>query len=117
MSRINTNVSSLLAQRILGQNNQQLTKSLERLSTGLSINRGADNPAGLIASELLAVFLELFPRDIRGKAVFDQHAAFFQWNPYDAGGATSRDPFTGIMISIAIPIRARIRRMMEHVEQ
>ncbi len=53
MSRINTNVSSLLAQRILGQNNQTLTKSLERLSTGLAINRGADNPAGLIASETL----------------------------------------------------------------
>jgi len=53
MSRINTNVSSLLAQRILGQNNQVLTQSLERLSTGLSINRGADNPAGLIASENL----------------------------------------------------------------
>jgi flagellin len=53
MSRINTNVSSLLAQRILGQNNQSLTKSLERLSTGLAINRGADNPAGLIASENL----------------------------------------------------------------
>lgn len=53
MSRINTNVSSLLAQRILGQNNQGLVKSLERLSTGLSINRGADNPAGLIASENL----------------------------------------------------------------
>ena len=53
MSRINTNVSSLLAQRILGQNNQTLTKSLERLSTGLSVNRGADNPAGLIASENL----------------------------------------------------------------
>ncbi len=53
MSRINTNVSSLLAQRILGQNNQSLTKSLERLSTGFAINRGADNPAGLIASENL----------------------------------------------------------------
>ena len=53
MSRINTNVSSLLAQRILGQNNQTLTRSLERLSTGLAINRGADNPAGLIASENL----------------------------------------------------------------
>ncbi len=53
MSRINTNVSSLLAQRVLGQQNRTLTKSLERLSTGLSINRGADNPAGLIASENL----------------------------------------------------------------
>ncbi|MAE60483.1 MAG: flagellin [Planctomycetaceae bacterium] len=53
MSRIITNVSSLLAQRVLGQNNQALTKSLERLSTGLRINRGADDPAGLIASENL----------------------------------------------------------------
>ncbi|MAE62945.1 MAG: flagellin [Phycisphaeraceae bacterium] len=53
MSRINTNVQSLLAQRILGQQNHDLTKSLERLSTGLRINRGADDPAGLIASEAL----------------------------------------------------------------
>jgi len=53
MTRINTNVSSLLGQRVLGQNNQNLTKSLERLSTGLRINRGADDPAGLIASENL----------------------------------------------------------------
>ncbi|MEM9752399.1 MAG: flagellin [Planctomycetota bacterium] len=53
MSRINTNVSSLLSQRVLGQNNATLNKSLERLSTGLRINRGADDPAGLIASEAL----------------------------------------------------------------
>ncbi|MBI1336054.1 MAG: flagellin [Phycisphaera sp.] len=53
MSRINTNVSSLIGQRILGQQNSNLNKSLERLSTGLAINRGADNPAGLIASEKL----------------------------------------------------------------
>ena len=53
MSRINTNISSLLAQRILGQQNAALNKSLERLSTGVAINRGADNPAGLIASENL----------------------------------------------------------------
>jgi flagellin len=53
MSRINTNVSSLLAQRVLGNQNRGLVSSLERLSTGLRINRGADNPAGLIASESL----------------------------------------------------------------
>ena len=53
MTRINTNVNSLIAQRILGQNNQDLSKSLERLSTGLRINRGADDPAGLIASQNL----------------------------------------------------------------
>ncbi|MEM7577253.1 MAG: flagellin [Planctomycetota bacterium] len=53
MSRINTNVSSMLSQRVLSQNNASLNKSLERLSTGLRINRGADDPAGLIASEAL----------------------------------------------------------------
>ena len=53
MSRINTNVQALLAQRVLANNNQQLNKSLERLSTGFRINRGADDPAGLIASENL----------------------------------------------------------------
>ena len=53
MSRINTNVSSILGQRVLGQNNQTLSTALERLSTGLKINRGKDDPAGLIASENL----------------------------------------------------------------
>lgn len=53
MSRINTNISSLIAQRTLRNQNHTLFKSLERLSTGLAINRGADNPAGLIASERL----------------------------------------------------------------
>jgi len=53
MSRINTNVSSMLAQRVLGQQNKTLSTSLERLSTGLRVNRGSDDPAGLIASENL----------------------------------------------------------------
>jgi flagellin len=53
MSRINTNVQSLLAQRVLGINQFSLRNSLERLSTGLKINRGKDDPAGLIASENL----------------------------------------------------------------
>lgn len=53
MSRINTNIPSMIASRILGAQNRQLTSSLERLSTGLRINTGKDDPAGLIASELL----------------------------------------------------------------
>lgn len=53
MSRINQNIPSILAQRVLGMQNMGLNKSLERLSTGLRINRGADDPAGLIASENL----------------------------------------------------------------
>ena len=53
MGRINTNVQSLIAQRVLGQNNFALGNALERLATGVKINRGKDDPAGLIASENL----------------------------------------------------------------
>jgi len=53
MSRINTNVSSLIAQTSLGRSNAQLQTALSRLSTGLRINSGKDDPAGLIASENL----------------------------------------------------------------
>src|SRR5689334_19215841 len=51
MARINTNVSSLVAQRGLQQSQKGLNETLQRLSSGLRINRGADDPAGLIASE------------------------------------------------------------------
>ncbi len=53
MSRINTNVSSLVAQKNLSRSNADLQVSLQRLSTGLRINTGKDDPAGLIASEAL----------------------------------------------------------------
>jgi flagellin len=53
MARINTNVSSLIAQNNLGRTNENLAVRLQRLSTGLRINRGADDPAGLIVSERL----------------------------------------------------------------
>jgi len=53
MTRINTNVSSLTAQQSLAKSNSQLQSALTRLSTGLRINSGKDDPAGLIASEML----------------------------------------------------------------
>jgi len=54
MSRINTNVSSLIAVSTLNKNNAALQTSLQRLSTGYRINSGKDDPAGLIASQSLA---------------------------------------------------------------
>lgn len=51
MARINTNVSALAAQRGLAKSQRTLNDTLQRLSSGLKINRGADDPAGLIASE------------------------------------------------------------------
>src|SRR5579884_3703476 len=53
MSRINTNVASITAQLSLQRNQSTLNTTLQRLSTGLRINTGADDPAGLIASESL----------------------------------------------------------------
>ena len=53
MTRISTNVPSLRGLRNLQKTNQALTTSLQRLSTGLQINSGKDNPAGLIAGEKL----------------------------------------------------------------
>ncbi|MDA7950547.1 MAG: flagellin, partial [Pirellulaceae bacterium] len=53
MTRINTNVSSLVAQKTLSRSNAELSEALTRLSTGLRINVGKDDPAGLIASEAL----------------------------------------------------------------
>lgn len=53
MTRINTNVPSLVAQNRLQTSNRDLQTALTRLSTGLRINTGADDPAGLIASEAL----------------------------------------------------------------
>jgi flagellin len=53
MTRINTNVSSLTAQQYLARANDQLQIAMTRLSTGLRINSGKDDPAGLIASEAL----------------------------------------------------------------
>lgn len=53
MSRINTNVQSLLATRVLNSNITSLNTALQRISTGLRINSGKDDPSGLIASEAL----------------------------------------------------------------
>ena len=51
MARINTNIASLIAQRNLAESNADLGVRLQRLATGLRLNRGADDPAGLITSE------------------------------------------------------------------
>ncbi len=47
----------LAAQRMLNVNTRLLAASLERLATGQRINRGSDDPAGLIASENLRAAL------------------------------------------------------------
>jgi flagellin len=49
--RINHNIAALNAYRNLSVNNENTSKSLEKLSSGLRINRAADDAAGLAISE------------------------------------------------------------------
>ena len=49
--RINTNIAGLRTARILRQSTNALNKSLERLASGLRINRAGDDAAGLAIAE------------------------------------------------------------------
>jgi flagellin len=51
--RINTNVSSIAAQRTLGINNRESESNLSKLSSGSRITKAADDAAGLAISEKL----------------------------------------------------------------
>ena len=51
--RINTNVAALNAQRHLSNISSKLDKSLERLSSGLRINKSADDASGMATSVFL----------------------------------------------------------------
>ena len=51
--RINNNITAFNAYRNLGDTNNHLSKSLEKLSSGFRINRAADDAAGLVKSESL----------------------------------------------------------------
>ncbi|GBU26403.1 flagellin [Fibrobacteria bacterium R8-3-H12] len=49
--QINHNIRAMVTQHSLYSNNNSMTKSLEKLSTGLRINRAQDDSAGLAMSE------------------------------------------------------------------
>jgi flagellin len=51
--RINTNIEALNAHRNLYSTSKQLSKSMERLSSGLRINRASDDPVGMAISQQL----------------------------------------------------------------
>lgn len=65
--RIYNNVEAANAHRVLGNTNNQLSKSMERLSSGLRINRAADDAAGLAVSEVMR-------SQIRGMGVAQRNA-------------------------------------------
>lgn len=49
--KLANNVSALTAQNNLNRSSSAMNRSLERLSSGLKVNRGADGPAALVISE------------------------------------------------------------------
>src|ERR1041385_9067830 len=51
--QINTNVTALNALRNLQNVSGNVSASIQRLSSGLRINQAADDPAGLVISEIL----------------------------------------------------------------
>lgn len=65
--RINTNIPSLNAARVLRRSTLDLNKTLERLSSGLRINRAADDAAGLAIAEA-------FRSIVRGSNVAQRNA-------------------------------------------
>ena len=63
--RIFNNIPSLNAQRLLGINNDRLAFSVERISSGLRINRAADDTAGLAISNALRSDIRVLRQAIR----------------------------------------------------
>ena len=63
--RIFNNIPSLNAQRLLGINNDRLAISVERISSGLRINRAADDTAGLAISDALRSDIRVLRQAIR----------------------------------------------------
>ncbi|MBI2502935.1 MAG: flagellin [Candidatus Latescibacteria bacterium] len=49
--RVNTNIAALMSQRFIGRNVQAVNRQLERLASGLRVNRAADDASGLVVSE------------------------------------------------------------------
>ena len=63
--RIFTNLISLNAQRILGINNARLAQSIERISSGLRINRASDDVGGLAVAESLRSDIRVLRQGLR----------------------------------------------------
>jgi flagellin len=67
MTRINHNITAMITSGSLNHNNMNLQKSLERLSTGLRINKASDDVAGLSVSEKIRT-------QVRGTAAASRNA-------------------------------------------
>lgn len=66
MSTVTFNFASQVATRHFAQAGAAMNASFEKLATGSRINRGSDDPAGLISSEELAAALAMLEAESRG---------------------------------------------------
>ncbi len=60
-----TNLTSLTAQRILSINLDRLEQSIERVASGLRINRASDDPSGLAVAETLRSDIRVLQQGLR----------------------------------------------------
>lgn len=70
--QIGTNISSLTAQRSLGESSRDMSVAMERLATGSKINSASDDAAGLAMSERLAG--QISGLDMAAKNIIDGQA-------------------------------------------
>ena len=63
--RIQHNIMAMNANRNLGMNNTNLSKNLEKLSSGYRINRAGDDAAGLAISEKMRAEVAIYDQSIR----------------------------------------------------
>ena len=69
--RVNTNIKAINAQRVMKRNLGSVGRELERLSSGLRINRAADNASGLVISEVMRGEISGLNQNVRNA----EHAA------------------------------------------
>lgn len=65
MARINTNIAALNSLRHLGRTEQEMSKTLERLSSGKRLNSAADGPASLVIAEKMNAQVSSIDQAIR----------------------------------------------------
>ena len=65
MLRINNNIAAMNIQRFIGRNVVGVHRQLERLSSGLRVNRAADDASGLVVSEGLRSMAARLEQDVR----------------------------------------------------
>lgn len=65
MSVVNTNYNSLVGMNMLRVNNLNLSSNIEKLATGLKINKSADDPSGIALATIMTIQIRGFEQAIQ----------------------------------------------------